>query len=227
MRLGEARRRRALARWHRRLALVVGLWLLALAVTGVFINHANDWGLDRSPLPASLQQLAYGIEPGPDFCFLAEAIGPDCRDVFAQLALPSGTLVLSPSRLYLLDASGRLVEALGVSQMGLDALAAGFADGSAIYLRDSRQTVVTDPDLLDWRTLDANSAAGLDAAAWQRRSGQPAGDLTWERLFLDVHAARFLGPAAKLTNDVLAGIIVLLGVTGGWLYLAKRRSRRR
>jgi hypothetical protein len=51
-----------LARWHRRIALLVCIWLVALAATGLLINHANDWGLDRSPLSASLQKLVYGFE---------------------------------------------------------------------------------------------------------------------------------------------------------------------
>jgi hypothetical protein len=57
------------------------------------------------------------------------------------------------------------------------------------------------------------------------RSATPAADLSWERLLLDLHAARFLGPAAWLANDLLAGLILVLGLTGGWLYLVKRRRK--
>lgn len=219
----EARRRQALARWHRRLAVVVGLWLLTLAITGVLINHAHDWGLDRSPLPASVQRTVYGVEPPDDFCHYAAAVGPDCHTIFAELRLLAGALLLSPSKAYLLDSQGRLVEAVAVAQMGVGELVAGLADGERVYLRGSRQTVETDPDLLEWQAADASAISGLDNAPWQARGGADVADLTWERLLLDLHAARFLGPAARLASDFLAGLILVLGLTGGWLYLVKRR----
>ena len=57
MTIDEAKRLKTLTRWHRRLAVFVGLWLVVLAVTGTLINHAHDWGLDRVALPGSLQQM--------------------------------------------------------------------------------------------------------------------------------------------------------------------------
>jgi len=219
----EARRRKALARWHRRLAAVVGLWLVVLAITGVLINHANDWGLDRSPLPDSLQRWVYGVDPGDDFCHHAAAIGPDCRVVFAELVLRSGTLLLGPSRAYLLDGEGQPVEAVAAAQLGLGDFEAGLADGERVLLRGSGRTVLADADLLDWEVVDAGADSGLAGAAWQVRSDTAGADLNWERLLLDLHAARFLGPAAWLLNDLLAGLILVLGLTGGWLYLVKRR----
>lgn len=221
----EARRRKALARWHRRLAAVVGLWLLMLAITGVFINHAHDWGLDRSPLPAPLQRSVYGVEPRDDFCHHAAVIGPDCRAVFAELTLPSGALLLGPSTAWLLDGEGRLVEAVPAAQVGLGDFEAGLADGEQVYLRGSGRTVLADAGLLDWQVVDAAADSGLASAAWQVRSRAARADLSWERLVLDLHAARFLGPAARLANDLLAGLILILGLTGGWLYLVKRRRK--
>lgn len=219
----EARRRRALARWHRRLAAVAGLWLIVLAITGVLINHAHDWGLDRSPLPASLQRSVYGVEPRDDYCQYSETIGPDCRAVFAELKLPSGALLLGPSRAWLLDDRGRLIEAPTAAQFGLEAFEAGLAEGERVFLRGSGRTVLTDAALLEWEMIDAEADLSPADASWQIRTEAAAVDLSWERLLLDLHAARFLGPSAWLANDLLAGLILVLGLTGGWLYLVKRR----
>jgi len=223
MTINGLRRLQFLARWHRRIALLACIWLVALAATGLLINHANDWGLDRSPLSASLQRLVYGIEPASsDFCGHVIALGADCNGVFGRLALPSGELLLAPDRLHLLDSTGQLIESLPVSRLGLDSLEGGRREGDWIYLRSREQTVRIDPDLVDWQVQDPESAAALSSESWQvpPAANEP---ITWERFLLDLHAARFLGPLAKTFTDLMAGLILLLAFSGAWLWWLKRR----
>ena len=218
MTMDEAKRLKTLTRWHRRLAVFVGLWMVMLAISGTLINHAHDWGLDRRALPATLQQLV----SGEDLCSVVADLGPDCRDLFGRLALPAGDLLLGFSRLVLVDGQGRIVESLSAAQFGLNGLEGGLRQGSQVYLRDARQTVRTDPDLLDWEVVGADSAAALAGGDWQEREATAA-SISWERLLLDLHAARFMGPAAKYFNDLLAALILVLALSGGWLYRSKRR----
>ena len=56
MTIDQARRLQIIARWHRRIALLVMAWLGFLALTGLFINHASGWGLDRARLAAPLHR---------------------------------------------------------------------------------------------------------------------------------------------------------------------------
>jgi hypothetical protein len=220
----QAQRRKVLARWHRLIALVVSLWLVALAASGILINHANDWGLDRKPLPGSMQRWVYGIEiHGEDFCETAAFIGADCIGVFARLKLPAGALLLSENSLFLLDDSGALLEKLSAGQLGLGGLQAAYREGSHVYLRDAQSIVLTDADLLAREVLDPEASGELDNRDWKTRDGASS-TVTWERLILDFHAARFLGPLAKLLNDLLAGLILLLAASGLYLYRLKRNG---
>jgi hypothetical protein len=224
MTIDEARRRKTLARWHRRLALLVGLWLALLALTGFLINHAHDWGLDRTPLPASLLSRVYGIEQdAPDHCAGAEAIGPACTEVFARLVLPAGELLLSATQVFLLDSQGRVIETLAAAHLGLNGVESGLRHSDDIYLSDGQKTVRAEPDLLDFEVLDATAAAALDGAPWQRRDAA-VDAVTWERLLLDLHAARFLGSSASWFNDLMAALILVLIFSGAWLYRAKRNA---
>jgi len=219
----EARRRKTLARWHRRLALLVGLWLALLALSGMMINHAHDWGLDRGELPRPVLSLVYGIERGtPDYCSVTEAIGPACVDVFARVALPTGELLLAATQVFVLDTQGHVIETLAAGHLGLSGLQSGLSQGDELYLSDGSKTIRTDPDLLDVEVLDPATAEALKGAPWQHHDAS-TDSLTWERLLLDLHAARFLGPAARWFNDLMAGLILVLAASGGWLYRAKRR----
>ena len=221
MTVDQARRMQRVARWHRRLAVFLAVWLLLLAGSGVLINHANDWGLDRSPLPATLQSTLYNVDAGNRYGCGATAVeGVDCQAVFARLALPPGSMLLSDSSVYLLDEAGQLVERLATSHLGLGRLEAGLQHGGRIYLRDARVTVMTDADLLDSRALEAVELEALAGQEWQE-SG--AGSISWERLLLDLHAARFLGPLASLFSDLMAFLTLVLVVTGFWMYRLKNR----
>jgi len=221
--IDQARRLQLLARWHRRIALGVFAWVAVLALSGVLINHANDWGLDRRPLADSLQYLLYGIERDVKIsCVSGTLPAADCGEIFARLALPEGELWLSGDALFLLGADGALIERIGVSQLGLGKLQAGLIDGTGIYLQDAARIVETDADLLDWRELEPAAAARLKQRDWQF-NGSAAGEISWERLLLDLHAGRFLGPLASGFTDLMGLLILSLTVTGFWIWRLKRR----
>lgn len=225
MTVNQARRMQLIARWHRRVAVFIMFWLAVLTLSGTLVNHAHDWGLDRKPLPQALQGSLYGIEHSPATdCDGVPETGVDCAEVFASLELPGGRLLLAEHSLSLLDADGRLLEKLPLGSTGLASLQAGYASGDAIYLRDSSKTIRTGPELLDFQVLDERESAALADAAWRQR-GEQTGSISWERLLLDLHAARFLGPYAKAFNDLAAGLILLLLLSGTWLYWIKRRAR--
>lgn len=224
MTIDQARRRKAIARWHRRFAVFISIWLVLLAVSGLLINHAHDWGLDSRPLSGTLQRWVYGIETqGADLCEPLTREGIDCGHLFARLEMPVGELLLGVRDLFLLDDTGQLVEKLSVRQFGLASLHAVFAEGARIYLRDSDTVVLTTPDLVEGRVLDSAAAAQLEGKNWQV-AGSRQDAISWERFLLDIHAARFLGPAAKYFNDLMAFFILVLALSGLWLFRAKSRN---
>jgi hypothetical protein len=133
MTIDKAKRRKALARWHRRFAIFISIWLVVLAISGVLINHAHDWRLDSRPLADPLQRWVYGVETRKnDLCEPLTREGIDCEHLFARFQLPVGVLLLGVRELFLLDESGRLVEKMSVRQFGLASLQAAFRDGSTV-----------------------------------------------------------------------------------------------
>ena len=226
MTIDRARRLVVVARWHRRVALAVCLWLLVLAGSGLLINHAHGWGLDRSSLAFSLQRLFYGIErDGEGLCTEAAIPGPDCAGVFARLSLASGELLLGGDALFLIDEHGVLLERLAAANFGLSGFEAGLLDGQDVYLRDTRQVVRTDPELLDWQALDSAAAEALAGGEWQVRV-EGGVSISWERFLLDLHAARFLGPLASVFTDLMAILALLLALSGIWFWWLKRSPGR-
>ncbi|MDH3941846.1 MAG: hypothetical protein OET46_12720, partial [Xanthomonadales bacterium] len=119
--------------------------------------------------------------------------------------------------------AGQLVEKMSVSQFGLTRLQAAFQEGTRVYLRGAEKVVQTTPDLIEGQVLDPAAVLELDEKDWQA-ARSPAEAITWERFLLDLHAARFLGPAARLFNDLMAAFILILAMSGLWMYLVNRKK---
>jgi hypothetical protein len=222
----QARRRQAFARWHRRAALVVFAWLVALALTGLLINHAHDWGFDRQPLPGWLAQPVYGVTAVDEALCPAGIPSPgECAEVFARLELPSGSLLLTPTTAFYFGKDGALVESLSAPQLGLDRIEAAYRDDNRIVLKGPRRAVSADLDLMSWHPLAQAVLMDIPDGRWQGQGDHP-GTVTWERFLLDAHAARFLGPAAPFFTDLMAGLILFLAISGIVLWWLKRRRRR-
>ncbi|MGD8579519.1 MAG: PepSY domain-containing protein [Lysobacterales bacterium] len=226
MTIDQARRRQAFARWHRRLALAVFAWLAALAATGILINHAHDWGLDSKPLPGWLTERAYGVTAvDGDQCPRGIPSPSLCAAVFAWLDLPSGELLLTPDAVLLVGQEGELIESLSVAQVGLSRVEAAYLDESSVYLKGGGRAVRSDLDLITWQPLAPDTQREMTDARWRERGDGP-GMITWERLLLDLHAARFLGPMTALFTDLMAGLILFLAGSGIWLWWLKRQRAR-
>lgn len=224
MTVDQARRLQSVARWHRRVALLVLLWLALLAASGIFINHANDWGLDRKALWQPMQELIYGIvPPAVDECIGIELPPGECAGLFARLEWPGGALLLQKHAVYLVGPDGTVLERLAASQLGLVSLEAGKTAGGHVYLQGPEKVIVTDTELLDFRSASAAELETIQAYPWQKPESTAA-PITWERLFLDLHAARFLGSFSRAFNDLMAGLILLLAVSGLWLHRTKGRK---
>jgi hypothetical protein len=218
----QARWRKVLAKWHRRLALGAVAWLAILAATGLAVNHANDWGLDRKPLPGKLHSGLYRIGVSErNHCPPAVDAAGYCDQLFAEFDFGEIHVLLGPERLLMLDAGGRLIESMPAATLGLRRIEAGFSTGRDLFLRDDERTIHTDADLLEWRALGPGEYSQQESWDWRSASDSVA-DVTWERLLLDVHAARFLGPFAQAFTDLMAGLTLLLALSGVWLYLLKR-----
>lgn len=153
-----------------------------------------------------------------------------------------GWLVADRGQLLLFDPGGRLVERLGLpagfvaSRLGAE-YEAGTGALRALRLRaaDGRERRA-DPQAADWAELPADAPdrpnprpeAGPEAGVsvqWSRLQALPAamearlaaaqpGGLSVERLLLDLHAGRWLGPAGVWLTDAAALALLLLAWTG-------------
>lgn len=234
-----------LARWHRWAGITAALFVLVLALTGLLLQHAPALGLDRTVTGSTRLARWLGHEAGPVTAFRVDGdwiLGNDGslwhgRRPIATIHAPlegvltteRGFVVAAGGDLYLFDAQGRLLErmrARGALPAPIQRLGRT-GDGTAVIEADGRVWRPGD----DWLVFEPQAG---DAVSWSRPKRPPASlarfvrerglaqAVTWERLLLELHSGRLGGKAGMIVMDLAAIALLLLSVTGLYLWWRRR-----
>jgi hypothetical protein len=233
-----------LARWHRRMGLLLACLLVLLATTGILINHSADFDLDQ-PVENSLILAWYGIKV-PD-----QIIGMDTtQGWFSQLGtgiywqekrvaqcdeatftgallLPNQIILACRQLLFVVDYKGRIEERLD-PLFGLPVPITGLAKNETgeplvRVATDQNQSLVygLNLDAAEW-----SSVASTELQNWpvlraippdlERAllSGYDGAEISWERVLLDLHSGRLLGQMGNWFMDLVAIFILILAGSG-------------
>lgn len=164
---------------------------------------------------------------------LAAADGP----LQGALAYRDMLVVALGDRLLLLTPQGELIEQLGAAE-GVPAAITGLGRTAhnRLALATSRGTFIADPDLLRWQPAGKAPAgivwsqpAALPEALHDRLAQAYRGKgLPLERVILDLHSGRIIGPGGVYLMDAAAIGMLFLACSGIWLWLMRLiRNRQR
>lgn len=240
-----------LLRWHRRFGVVLSLLLIWLALTGIALNHSVDWGLDHSAAP-SLLQLPYrgsALEfrhyrvaghwvshNGASTLYLDGARVGYCERPFGGATDHGGEIIAAcGDSLQWLDGSGQVLESIDIGYELPGPVSALASDDDALVLSVERGSYHLDLDTLELSPRDA--ADGEPAWSTPTRPGRALLDqleresygegVSWERALLDLHSGKFFGTGGALVADLVALGLLLLAVSGVWVWSTKPGRWRR
>lgn len=247
-----ARLRTWLRRFHRWLGVVLVFFVLLLAVSGIALNHADAWGLDRRYLGWSWLLDAYGIEAPPPSASFADGehratlLGGrlyfDGADIAQDVEALAGLTVMDPlvlvgtsDRAFILMTSGEFVQSLDVAADLPAAVArVGTADGVAV-IESGGRLYRSDPDITLFEPWEAGSP---DSVRWSSPTPPDAAELealqalyrgrglTAERVLADLHSGRILAVAGPLLMDLVAICMIVLSISGliMWVQHGRRET---
>ena len=241
---------RSLYVWHRWLGVAAALWVVVLSLTGIALNHTEELALDATPVEWSWLQDAYGIRSPvevPAFRAGGRWVSQWGDRIYLD-ARPAGRLggplrgalevdgiiaAAGDNEILLLTPAGERVELLGPAHgvpAGIAALGRG--PGGRPVVRAAHGLYVSDREFTAWRHLDAGAVRWSDPAplpAALHEAIAPAyraGLLSAERVLLDLHSGRLLGRAGVWLSDAAAVILVVLALSGTFLWSRQIRRRR-
>lgn len=240
---------------HRRLGLAVVLVIVWLAVTGLLLNHSDRLKLQDIKIHTPWLLKLYGLSPAkvPDTGFVsakkwwlewADAYEVDGRvlagsqgKLVGGVALPDGVLVATEEVVLVFNARGDLLERLG-SLHGLNGTFQRLGLWSTQpVLQSSSGLFIGSVDAVSWQPWSGSS----ESVSWSERKPLPEaikarlqaqgsgiggeGDITLEKLVLDLHSGRLLGAWSWLVLDLFA-LLLLSGAGSGLMIWLKLRGRK-
>lgn len=228
-------------RWvHRRLGVASLVFVLWLSVSGIAMNHASAWGLDRRFIDAPWLLAWYGIEaPKPAAAYavdgrwavlLGERLYLDSRpiadgvdELTGAVATSSYLVIGAAHELLVLTRSGELVERIesgGLIGDRIDAI--GVREGRLVC-RSGTRYYAADENVV---TLLPSEVGPQQDVRWSRPGEPPAESLaearrayrgqvlTVERFLADLHSGRLLARPGSSIVDVAALMLIVLSITG-------------
>lgn len=235
--------------WHRYMGVSAALFTLLIAVTGILLNHTEDFQLDSQHVKSGWVLDWYGIEApeelpsfpcgdrhitlmGEHLYLNRKEIDGDYQQLVGAVCQEELLIIAISQSILLLTQRGELIEQL----KGKDGVPAGLlaigadADGQFV-VQGSHDIYQPDADFIRWRrwegdpeTVNWAATSELDPvvkASLQQHFRTEV--LPVERVILDLHSGRFFGKPGPWLFDAAALLLILLSLTGTWIWLKRRR----
>lgn len=219
-------------KWHRRIGVVLSVFLLWMLASGILINHANDLQLDKQQLNNEFWLKWYGLSStntqligdkslslNKQGLWLNQQNLGECSNLLGVAKSSQEVVVVCPEHILLLLPTGELIDHVDKSR-GLSIISQKMAvvEQKIIVLANNDQLYQLDTQSLSFSpflpvTMPIN---------WQEIQ-QPQAQLSYEQWLLDAHSGRLFGAWGKWLVDVLSVLLIML-IVSGW-FLAKRRHQ--
>lgn len=239
---------RHLREWHRKLGIISVFFLIFLSLSGIALNHTEGLNLAHKPITATWLLDHYGIKPPSDvryfadqkvnitdrFIWLNETLLIETDSNIISIAeLDNFLLILTSDELIIYTLDGQLVDKLNS--------ASGLPDNiTAMALTDQHVVVNTpagyyqsDRDFISWQVVHfvtepqwvVETKVNHTELA-QAENRYRAQYLNLERIILDAHSGRILGTFGVILMDIVAIILIILSLSGAYIWLRYTRAKR-
>ncbi|MGH1538527.1 MAG: PepSY domain-containing protein [Gammaproteobacteria bacterium] len=235
-----------LHKWHRRIGLVATAFIVFLVLTGIALQHSDDFKLNTQYLSNTWLLKYYGIKPNPistyqldnqtishagDTIYLSGK--PVIHQVFAihgAIKQANSEIIIATSdSLVVIDDSGNIIDEI-TTQDGLQETPIGIAlsNRNTTVVRGINTYWESLGDLSNWQTLQGphphwvSPTITLPALKQVIETHDMSKQINFERFLLDAHSGRFFGKYGIYVIDIAAILLLILSITGIWLWTVRR-----
>ncbi len=234
--------------WHRRLGLLLVLFIIMLAISGIMLNHTDSLQLSRYRVNNAVVLSLYAINPKKPsisykteqhiFSQLDEQIYIDNKKLLSDKQQLRGAtnaaeiiiLVLSQD-VILLSRDGELIDRYALAQH-TEIEHISFYQNRAIIKMMDQTMWQADKDIINWQPIAPEqiiweAPVQLNEKLKQQLLEKYRGEgLPLERIVLDIHSGRILGSLGVYIMDAVAIIMLFLSFSGIWMWWQRRLKQK-
>jgi hypothetical protein len=238
-----------LHKWHRRTGLLASSFMVFLVITGIALQHSDDFELNRKFLSNTWLLNYYGIKPNPiksyqinnqTISHAGENIYLSGKPILQNISVIHGAIkhpsnsddeiiIATSNSLITINHNGNIVDEI-TTQDGLREVPLGIAlsKNNTVVLRGINTNWESPGDLNNWQKLQgpyplwAAPSVTLPALRQVIESHDMSQQINLERFLLDAHSGRFFGKYGIYVIDIAAILLLILSITGIWLWSSRR-----
>jgi len=237
--------------WHRRLGLAGLILLFILAITGIMLNHTEDFELDKTSIQSDLLLDWYNINPqGEPSTFKlgniwvsqwSQQLFFNGKTLFTHAEQLQGIAVVDDiiaialeNHVLLVDADGEIIELISVNTSS--AIHKVGTSQKKIALLDKQNNIyLSNTQLSNWKpgsiALKPSWSKNIEineAQLDKLKSAYRGDGLNLEKFILDLHSGRIFNDRWGLyIMDAAAILMMLLGISGTWVWWSRKMKIRR
>ena len=231
---------------HKFTGIAVCVFLIHLSITGIFLNHTEDLGLDEKYTASPMILALYNISmPNKEESFLVDnhfisrfgnQVFLDNQPVFKSEVPIIGAITFNQmliiaikNELVLLTEDGELIEKLTTANGVPENIQKLGAFNSLLFLKTSNQVWESNDEGQEWRVSDSsfnewsNEVVMPDEKTQQVESYFLGKGVSLEQFFLDLHNGNIIKGFGKWILDIIAIFLLLISISGVWIWLRKKR----
>ena len=231
---------------HKFTGIAVCVFLIHLSITGIFLNHTEDLGLDEKYTASPMILALYNISiPNQKESFLVDDIfisrfGDQVfmgnqpiiknENPITGATLSNQVLFIAfPNEMVLLTQEGELIERIsGTAELPENIQKLGVSE-DILYLKTPNQLWQSSDQAQAWELSDSNfndwsnEVIMPDQQTKQIEMYFSGKGVSLEQFFLDLHNGNIIKGFGKWLLDIIAIFLLLLSISGIWIWLKKRR----
>jgi hypothetical protein len=231
---------------HKFTGIAVCIFLIHLSITGIFLNHTEDLGLDEKYTASPMILALYNISmPSQEESFLVDNIfisrfgdqvfmgnQPIIKSESPIMGAAFSNQILAialANEMVLLTQEGELIERISsTAELPENIQKLGVSE-DILYLKTPNQLWQSSDQAQAWELSDSNfndwsnEVIMPDQQTKQIEMYFSGKGVSLEQFFLDLHNGNIIKGFGKWLLDIIAIFLLLLSISGIWIWLKKRR----
>lgn len=237
---------------HRRFGLLLVVFIIILAITGIMLNHTNDLQLNHHRVNNAVVLSLYDINPenppisyrtrqhvisqwDKQIYFDNNKLLNDSQQLRGVINTEHIIIMVLSQDVILLSPEGELIDRYVLDhalaqQTEIEHI--GFFEGKVIIKLMDQSLWQADADIINWQAIALKhtewaAPVQLDAALEEQLLEQYRGEgLPLERIVLDIHSGRIFGTIGVYLVDGVALIMLFLSLSGLWMWWQRRLKQK-
>ena len=221
-----------LHRWHRRLGLTAAVIVVLVSITGLMLNHTGQLELAKQypqsnfwlwPYPAEAN-LGLKVEDNViyqagDAVYLNNQPLLNCEPPLINAAQLNEQLWILCKQQVLLLVNGQLIESIDSQLLGNNITNLSHANGSLLFLQGNTWFGFDDISMMLTQAMPAPK--NISTPQVLENHLQTNHTISWQKVVLDLHSGRFFGEIGVYIVDAAAVILLLLSLSGFWIWFSR------